>query len=114
MKTERAVQSGKGRPVVGPKAANGQEANRVLPHDRAAHEWYRFVLSFPPHLVRSCLQRFDVGPNHQVLDPFCGTGTTLVAAAAAGRNAIGVEIDPAYARLARERLATIGDLFNRR
>jgi DNA modification methylase len=47
-----------------------------------------------------------------VLDPFAGTGTTLVAAATAGRNAIGVEIDPAYARIAKERLATIGNLFN--
>ncbi len=37
-----------------------------------------------------------------VLDPFAGTGTTLLAAAEASRNAIGVEIDPLYHRLAKE------------
>jgi DNA modification methylase len=39
-----------------------------------------------------------------VLDPFVGTGTTMVAAARTGRNSIGIEIDPAYYALARERL----------
>jgi len=34
-----------------------------------------------------------------VLDPFCGTGTTMVAAMQAGRNSIGVEIDPEYCRM---------------
>lgn len=34
-----------------------------------------------------------------VLDPFSGTGTTLLAAMAAGRNSIGVEIDPTFAAL---------------
>jgi DNA modification methylase len=39
-----------------------------------------------------------------VLDPFMGTGTTLLAAAKCGRNSIGVEIDPSYAKMARARL----------
>lgn len=39
-----------------------------------------------------------------VLDPFCGTGTTMVAALEAGRNSIGFEIDADYAALARKRL----------
>ena len=47
-----------------------------------------------------------------VLDPFVGTGTTLVAAAKAGRNSIGVEIDPTYAKMARDRLRELGDLFS--
>jgi DNA modification methylase len=29
-----------------------------------------------------------------VIDPFCGTGTTMVAAMKAGRNSIGIDIDP--------------------
>ena len=67
---------------------------------------------FPLDLADRLVRMFSFAGD-TVLDPFVGTGTTLVAAAAAGRNAIGVEIDPAYARLARERLATSGDLFNR-
>jgi hypothetical protein len=27
------------------------DINKLYPEDRAVHEWYRFVLSFPPHLV---------------------------------------------------------------
>lgn len=39
-----------------------------------------------------------------VLDPFLGTGTTAVAAAQAGRNSIGSEVDPDYFAAAEERL----------
>src|SRR5881392_536732 len=59
------------------KRSEGEE-NRLYPEDRAVHDWYRFVLSFPPHLVRDYLERFGVNSCHQVLDPFCGTGTVLV------------------------------------
>jgi site-specific DNA-methyltransferase (adenine-specific) len=43
-------------------------------------------------------------PGGSVLDPFAGSGTTLLAAAACGRSAVGVELDPRYAALARRRL----------
>jgi hypothetical protein len=39
-----------------------------------------------------------------VLDPFTGTGTTLLASAHCGRNAIGVEIEPGYVRMAKGRI----------
>lgn len=70
--------------------ANG-ELNKLHPKDRAVHDWYRFVLSFPPHLVREYLERFRIGPNQQVLDPFCGTGTTLVECKKVGIPSVGVE-----------------------
>jgi len=40
-----------------------------------------------------------------VLDPFCGTGTTMLAAMKTGRNSVGVEIIPRYVDLAEHRLA---------
>ena len=48
--------------------------------DSPIHGWYRFVLSYPPHLVRQYVERFDLTSDDCLLDPFCGTGTTLVEA----------------------------------
>ena len=55
-----------------------REDNKLKPSDRAAHQWYRFVLSFPPHLVRDYAAKFGLDSRHRVLDPFCGTGATPV------------------------------------
>lgn len=56
----------------------------------------------PTSLMRELL---SVCPEEWViLDPFCGSGSTLRAAADMGRRAIGVEIDPAYVETALRRL----------
>lgn len=70
------------------------DANKVLPEDRAVHDWYRFVLSYPPHLVRDYLDRFGVDERSHVLDPFCGTGTTIVECKKLGIPSVGVETNP--------------------
>lgn len=70
------------------------EANKLGSDDRAAHDWYRFVLSYPPHLVRDYLARLDASPKKCVLDPFCGTGTTLVECKKLGIPSVGVEAHP--------------------
>src|SRR5574337_886899 len=71
-----------------------REDNKLRPEDRAAHDWYRFVLSFPPHLVRDYLQRFGLDDGKRVLDPFCGTGTTLVECKKLGIPSAGIESNP--------------------
>lgn len=43
-------------------------------------------------------------PGDLILDPFCGSGTTGVAAIRMGRRFIGIEREPAYASVSRERL----------
>src|SRR2546429_8360395 len=72
------------------------DVNRLDASDRAAHDWYRFVLSFPPHLVRDYLARFNVDQTATVLDPFCGTGTTLVECKNHSVSSIGIEAHPSY------------------
>jgi DNA modification methylase len=47
-------------------------------------------------------------PAEIIYDPFCGSGTAMVAAYQLGRIAYGVEIDPGYAAVTLERLATFG------
>ncbi len=58
------------------------------------HDWYTFVLSYPADLVETYLKKFGVHPGQVVLDPFCGTGTTLVVAKGAGIPSIGIESNP--------------------
>lgn len=69
-------------------------ANKLLFEDRAAHDWYRFVLSYPPHLVRDYLTKFGVGKRDLILDPFCGTGTTVVECKKQGLRSVGFEANP--------------------
>jgi len=68
--------------------------NKLKEADRAFHDWYRFVLSYPPHLVRTYFSRFGLSQGHLVLDPFCGTGTTLVEAKKNGIQSYGIEANP--------------------
>lgn len=70
------------------------QANKIDPQDRSFHDWYRFVLSFPPHLVRYYIEDFELNQKNTVLDPFCGTGTTLVECKLNRIRAIGVEANP--------------------
>lgn len=50
-------------------------------------------------------------PGDLVLDPFCGSGTTILAANALSRRAIGFEIDPEIAQSANERIAAAKSQF---
>jgi hypothetical protein len=71
-----------------------KEDNRLRLEDRAAHDWYRFILSYPPHLVRDYALKFGLDGGQTVLDPFCGTGTTLVECRKLRLNSVGIEPNP--------------------
>jgi site-specific DNA-methyltransferase (adenine-specific) len=63
---------------------------------------------FPIELPRRCIKLFSF-VDDTVLDPFLGSGTTLVATKMLNRKGIGIEIDPQYCALAKKR---INDLPN--
>jgi site-specific DNA-methyltransferase (adenine-specific) len=62
-----------------------------------------FPVELPRRLIRYLCRVGDV-----VLDPFCGSGTTLIAALELKRQAIGYDISPEYVESTRRRLATLG------
>jgi DNA modification methylase len=67
---------------------------------------------FPLELATRLVRMFSF-TDDTVLDPFCGSGTTMIAALRAGRNSIGVEIDPEYCRMtARYLKAETAGLFS--
>ena len=65
--------------------------------------------TFPMELVLPRV-RSSSPPGGVVLDPFCGTGTTLVAALSEHRRAIGFELSEKFAGIARSRIEEIGIL----
>jgi DNA modification methylase len=67
---------------------------------------------FPLELATRLVRMFSF-TGDTVLDPFCGSGTTMVAGLRNGRNSIGVEIEPDYCRMAARYLkAESMDLFS--
>lgn len=47
-------------------------------------------------------------PTDAIVDPFCGSGSTLIAAYNLGRESVGVEIDPKYYEICKERISNRG------
>ena len=54
---------------------------------------------FPLELASRLIRMFSFHGD-TVLDPFCGTGTTMIAALRYGRNSIGIDIEPEYCHIA--------------
>ncbi len=69
--------------------------------DRPFHRWWPYVQGFSAEFVAAVLRESGLPPGRTVLDPFCGSGTTLVEARRAGYRAVGVELLPPAALAAR-------------
>lgn len=60
---------------------------------KLTHSLIRYPAKFHPPVAHALVTSFS-DPGQLILDPFCGSGTLLVTSMAAGRNAIGSDIDP--------------------
>lgn len=68
---------------------------------------------FPLELPKRCIKLFSY-IDDLILDPFLGSGTTLIACALLKRKGIGVEIDKKYCEIAKKRLVKEGNIFQKR
>ncbi len=62
--------------------------------DQPVHRWFRFPHSFSPQLVDEVLKAYPIPSNGRILDPFVGSGTTVVRARFLGYEAVGVDLSP--------------------
>jgi len=85
-----------------PKKHTGPDTD-VLRHNCEGRHWWDHPGTKPVGLME-CVCGF-CPPGGTVLDPFLGSGTTLVAAAKLGLNGIGIEREAEYVEIARKRVA---------
>ena len=78
---------------------------RALDIQRRAQDKDRPPCPLPGRTAAALHETFLVCRCDTVLDPFMGSGSTLVAAARCNRKAIGIEIDPHYCEIAVRRIA---------
>ena len=95
--TTSATTEGRANSPAGVRLANTQ-IHRRLDFDgydapRLTHYLFRFPAKFHPPVVHSLIRAYTTA-GQTVLDPFCGSGTLLLAATAEGRTAIGSDVDP--------------------
>jgi hypothetical protein len=73
----------------------------------ASHNLHAFPAKFPPQLPRKFIEGLTE-PKEVVLDPMVGSGTTIVEAFLAGRQGIGLDIDPMALRLCKAKVTPLG------
>ena len=85
------------------KGGSGVYARRCLGKDPRKHK-RQHPTEKPVPIMRWCIEK-ACKETDVILDPYMGSGTTLVAAKNLGRSAIGIEIEEHYCEIAAERLS---------
>lgn len=67
--------------------------NKDIPY----HGWFKYREGFSHTLIKELIRRSGLSDEEYVLDPFCGSGTTVVEAALNGYSGIGIDINPVSA-----------------
>jgi site-specific DNA-methyltransferase (adenine-specific) len=81
---------------------DGTRLQRSVLQMRNCHHAATNETQKPEGLLRILIE-YSTNPGHTIVDPFCGSGTTLAAALHAGRKAIGIDTRLEQCRIAKER-----------
>jgi|SRR6516165_7789453 site-specific DNA-methyltransferase (cytosine-N4-specific) len=73
------------------------------------HGIHPYPAKFIPQIPRKLIELFHPGDDSPVLDPFCGSGTTLVEAAEAGLPSIGIDLNPLATLIAKVKMTPVQD-----
>jgi site-specific DNA-adenine methylase len=73
------------------------------------HRIHPYFASFHPSIPRGFIQAFT-SKGEVVLDPFCGSGTTLVEAKLLERNAIGIDVNPLASLISKVKTCPLGEV----
>ena len=73
----------------------------------SVHGLHEYKGKFNPQVVRAMLNIFNIGPGQKVLDPFCGSGTTLVECSHIGATGYGVDLNPLAVFIANAKLQAL-------
>lgn len=79
--------------------------NKDIPY----HGWFKYREGYSHTLIKELLNRSGIGPDEYVLDPFCGSGTTVVEAALNGYSGIGIDINPMSAFISEVKCRSYSD-----
>lgn len=71
----------------------------------SAHGLHEYRGKFHPQIVRAIGNLIGAEPGEWILDPFCGSGTTLLESAHIGWNAFGIDINPLAVLIANAKIA---------
>src|ERR1700674_151829 len=83
----------------GPSPPRTPSAQTIL--NGEVHNWYRLRLGYSDHLVADLLEEFGLQPGDRLLDPFCGSGTSLVECMKKGIDSVGIDANPSSCFAAR-------------
>lgn len=73
----------------------------------SVHGLHEYKGKFNPQIVRALFNIYKISNNSRVLDPFCGSGTTLVEAAHIGANGVGTDINPLAVFIANTKIKSL-------
>lgn len=76
-------------------------------HSYLSHAFHSYKGKYYPQLVGALLNACHVRPGDWVLEPFCGSGTTLVECSLRGVNSVGLDMNPLARLIAEVKISTV-------